>query len=108
MDDQEFEGFLASAYQAPSDRPERPELAAAVLARVRRRRRMRTSALGLAAGIGVGIAVSAFAATGMAGVLSDLVAKAPPEPAMIDPSIVLAVGFFLMVAAAARNAIGDL
>jgi uncharacterized SAM-binding protein YcdF (DUF218 family) len=108
MDEQEFEGFLASAYRAPSDRPERPELAAAVLARVQRRRRVRTAVLGLAAGIGIGVAGAAVAATGLMSVLADALASAPPEPAMIDPSIVLAVGFVLMLAAAVRNAIRDL
>ena len=108
MNEQEFEGFLASAYRAPSDRPEQPALAAAVLARVQRRRRVRTVVLGFAVVVGVGIAGGALAATGLAGLLADALANAPPEPAMIDPSIVLAVGFFLMLAAAARHTIREL
>jgi len=108
MNEQEFEGFLAGAYQARADRPETPELVAAVLARVQRRRRLRAGIMGLAAGIGLGVAVAAFAATGLGDVIASLLAKAPPEPAMIDPSIVLAVGFFLMLAAVARNAIREL
>src|SRR5260221_12172054 len=99
MDEQEFEGFLASAYRVPSDRPERPELDAAVVVRVLRRRRVRTAVLGLAAGIGIGVAGAAVAATGLMSVLADALANAPPEPAMIDPSIVLVVGFVLMLAA---------
>jgi hypothetical protein len=108
MNEQEFQGFLANAYQAPSERAEQPELAAAVLARVRRRRRVRTIVLGLAAGAGVGVAAGAIAATGLAGALSDALARIPPQPAMIDPSIMLAVGFFLMLLAAARHLIRDL
>lgn len=108
MDEQEFEGFLAAAYRAPSERPERPELAAAVLARVQRRHRTRTAVLGLAAAIGVGVAGAALAATGVAGMLADALAHAPPEPAMLDPSLVLAVGFILLLAAAGRHAIREL
>lgn len=108
MDEHEFEDFLVNAYRAPSERPERPELAMAVLARVERRRRTRGAVLGLAAVIGFGVVGAAFAATGLGDVLMSLAANAPPEPAMIDPSIVLAVGFFLMLAAAARNAIREL
>lgn len=107
MDEQEFEGFLRHAYRAPSDRPERPELAMAVMVRVDRRRRSRAAVLGLATVIGMGVAGAAFAATGLSDVLMTLLAKVPPEPAMIDPTIVLAVGFFLMLAAAARNAIRE-
>jgi hypothetical protein len=108
MTEQEFEDFLAGAYRARSDRPEQPDLASAVLARVQRRRRVRATVLGLATGIGLGVAVVAAAATGLAGVFAELLAKAPREPAMLDPSIVVAVGFALMLAAAARNAIREL
>ena len=87
MDEQEFEGFLASAYRAPSERPERPELAAAVLARVHRRRRSRAVVLGLATVIGVGVAGAAFAITGLGDVVMGLAMRIPPEPAMIDPTI---------------------
>ena len=107
MDEQEFERFLGHAYQAPSERPPRPEVIAAVMARVDRRRRSRALVLGLAGVIGVGVASAAFAATGLGDVVTGLAARIPPEPAMIDPSIVLAVGFFLMLAAAARNAIRE-
>jgi hypothetical protein len=108
MNEQEFETFLAGAYRAPSERPQRPELALAVLARVERRQRSRTVVLGLAAVIGVGVAGAAFAATGLGDVLMGLAAHAPPAPAMIDPSIVVAVGLVLMLAAVARNALREL
>jgi hypothetical protein len=108
MDEQPFEALLASAYRAPSVRPDQPELIAAVLARSGRRRGARAAVLGLAAAIGFGVAGAAFAMTGLAGALAEAIADAPPEPAMLDPSLVLAVGFFLMLAAAARNTIREL
>ena len=107
MDEQEFEGFLANAYRGALDRLEQAELAAAVLARVERRRRSQAVVLGLAAVVGVGVAGAAFAATGLGDVMMALATKIPPRPAMIDPSIVVAVGFFLMLAAAGRNAIRE-
>jgi hypothetical protein len=108
MDEQAFETFLASAYSAPSDRPEQPELARAVVDRVQRRRRARAAVLALAAAVGVGVAAAAIAATGVARALGELVAHAPPEPAMLDPSIVVAGGLFLMLLAAARNMLREL
>src|SRR4249919_1656621 len=100
MTEHEFETFLAGAYRAPSDRPERPQIAVAVLARVERRRRSRTAILGLAAVAGVGVAGAAFAVTGLGDVMMRLAAHASAEPAMIDPSIVVAIGLVLMLAVA--------
>jgi len=108
MDEAQFETFLAAAYRGPSGRPERPDLVAEVLARVQRRRRARRGVLALATLVGVGVAGAAIAATGVAGLLAEALAKVGPEPTLIDPSICLAVGFFLMLLAAARNEIRDL
>jgi len=107
MDEQEFEAFLGGAYRAPPEQPDRPQVVAAVMARVERRRRSRAVVLSLAAVAGVGVAGAVFTATGLGDVVTGLVARIPPEPAMIDPSIVLVVGFSLMLAAAARNAIRE-
>ena len=107
MTEHEFETFLAGAFRATSGRAEQPQIAAAVLARVERRRRSRTAVLGLAAVAGVGVAGAAFAATGLGDVLMKLAARAPSEPAMIDPSIVVAIGLALMLAVAGRNALRD-
>ena len=108
MDEHEFERFLAGAYRAPSGRLEQPQIAAAVLARVQRRRQTRALVLGLAVVFGVGVVAAAVAATGLAVRLAQALAQAPSEPAMIDPSIVVAVGLVLMLAAAARHALREL
>jgi len=107
MDDTQFEALLASAYRAPSERIEPPELMDRILARAERRRRIRRAKLALATLVGVGVAVLAFAATGVAGKMGRALASAGPEPTLIDPTICLAVGFFLMLLAAARNELRD-
>ncbi|WP_372782948.1 hypothetical protein [Phenylobacterium sp.] len=108
MNDREFEALLATAYRAPSGRPERPELAVQVLAQVQRRRAARRGVLALATLVGVGVAGLTIAATGVMGMLAGVLAKIGPEPAFIDPNICLSVGFFLTLLAAARNEIREL
>jgi len=106
MNEHEFETFLAGAYRAPSGRPERPDIAPAVVARVARRRQRRALVLGSAVMFGVGVVGAAIGATGLTERLTE--AAAQPAPAMLDPSLVVAAGLVLMLVAAARNALRDL
>lgn len=107
MNDRDFERFLADAYQAPSDRPEAPQLIAAVLVRARRRGRVRVLVLASATAVGLGIAGAAFAVSGVGRLLAEDLTDASSAPAMIDPSLVVAAGLVLMIAAAARNALRE-
>jgi hypothetical protein len=103
MHEQEFENFLSHAYRVPPESPPPPDLTLAIMARMERRRVSRTAVLGLAGAVGVGVVAAALAATGLVDRLVGLASNIPPEPAMIDPSLVVGLGFLLMLAAAARN-----
>jgi predicted metal-binding membrane protein len=107
MDEHEFETFLAGAYRAPSGRPEGPDIAAVVVARVARGRRRRAMVLGSAVAFGAGVVGAAVAATGLAPRLTETLSQTLPESAMIDPSLVVAAGLVLILAAAARNVLRD-
>jgi hypothetical protein len=108
MDDQAFEALLAAAYAQPSGPPIAPALVEAVLEGARRRRGARRAVLAMATLAGCAIVAAAIVATGMTGLIARTVAGLGPEPAFIDPSICLAVGFLLMLLAAARNAVREL
>ena len=107
MDEHEFETFLAGAYRAPSGRPEQPDIAAAVVARVARGRLRRVMVLGLASAFGAGVLGAAVAATGLAPRLTGTLTHTLPDTALIDPSVVVVIGLALILAAAARNVVRD-
>jgi hypothetical protein len=107
VDDNAFEALLGAAYAEPSERALPPELVADVLARAGRRRGARRMVLALATLAGCTIVAAAIVATGMTGTISHALAHIGPEPRIIDPSICLGVGFFLMLLAAARNEVRE-
>ncbi len=107
MDDTEFEALLSAAYAEPSARTPSPQMVAQIMARAGRRRGSRRAVLALATLAGCGVVAAAVVATGMAGLVSRTLANLGPEPTIIDPSICLGIGFFLMLLAAARNEIRE-
>jgi len=108
MNETQFEALLNADFARPSERAVAPELVAGVLERVQRRRRGRRAVLALATLAGCGVTAVAIVATGMTGLVSRSLANLGPEPSILDPSICLGVGFFLMLLAAARNEVREL
>ena len=107
MDDTQFEALLSAAYAEPSARTPSPQMVAEIMARADRRRRSRRAVLTMATLAGCAIVAAAVLATGVAGLVSRAVASLGPEPTIIDPSVCLGIGFFLMLLAAARNEIRE-
>jgi hypothetical protein len=107
MDDTQFEALLSAAYAEPSARTPSPLMVAEIMARAGRRRRSRRVVLAMATLAGCAIVAAAILATGMAALVSRALAGLGPEPAILDPSICLGVGFFLMLLAAARNEVRE-
>ena len=108
MDDTQFEALLNAAYAEPSARTPSPEMVARVMTQAGRRRSARRVVLALASLAGCAIVAAAIVATGMAGLVSHTLANLGPEPTILDPSICLGIGFFLMLLAAARNEVREL
>ncbi len=108
MNESEFEALLNADFARPSGRAVAPELVAGVMDRVQRRRRARRAVLAMATLAGCGVTAAVVVATGMTGLVSRTLANLGPEPTLIDPSICLGVGFFLMLLAAARNEVREL
>jgi anti-sigma factor RsiW len=107
MNDTEFEALLSAAYAEPSARTPSPQMVAEIMDRAGRRRSSRRVVLAMATLAGCTIVAAAIVATGMAGLVSRTLAHLGPEPAIIDPSICLGIGFFLMLLAAARNEVRE-
>ncbi|MGZ6013996.1 MAG: hypothetical protein ACXWK0_19310 [Caulobacteraceae bacterium] len=107
MNDSQFEALLGAAYAQPSERTVPPDMVDAVIARAGRRRGSRRAVLALATLAGCAVVAAAIVATGMTGLIARTLAHLGPEPAIIDPSICLGIGFFLMLLAAARNEVRE-
>jgi len=107
MDDTQFEALLSAAYAEPSARNPSPQMVAEIMARAGRRRRSRHLVLAMATLAGCVIVAAAIVATGMAGLVSHALADLGPEPTIINPSVCVGVGFFLILLAAARNEIRE-
>ena len=107
MNDTEFEALLGAAYAEPSAREPSPQMVAAIMARADRRRRSRRVVLAMATLAGCAIVAAAILATGVAGLVSRALAHLGSEPAIINPSVCVGVGFFLILLAAARNEIRE-
>jgi len=93
---------LAAAYLRPTV-AERPDIAAAVMARLRRAERRRRVVILGSGLVGVGVAVAAMAAVG----LSAPALLGAFRPLEMDPQAVLVLGLAVIGAAVARRALWD-
>jgi hypothetical protein len=107
MDDTQFEALLGAAYAEPSARTPSPQMVGQIMARAGRRRRSRRAVLAMATLAGCAIVAAAILATGVLGLVSHALAHLGPEPAIINPSVCVGVGVFLILLAAARNEIRE-
>jgi hypothetical protein len=107
MNDTDFEALLSAAYAEPSARTPSPQMVAEIMERADRRRRSRRVVLAMATLAGCTIVAAAIVATGMAGLVSRALANLGPEPTLINPSVCVGIGVFLILLAAARNEIQE-
>lgn len=102
MTDVDLDADLAAAFQTPVT-PERPELAAAVMNRVRRTDRHRRAVILGSGLVGAGLAAAAVA---VLGVLDAASLRAAADLAY-DPNVAMVLGLALIVLAATRHALSD-
>ena len=102
MTDADLEADLATAFLTPVT-PERPELAAAVMKRVRRADRHRRAVILGSGLVGAGLATAAVA---VLGVLDAASLRAAADLAY-DPNVALGLGLALIALAVTRHALSD-
>ncbi|HEY8574207.1 hypothetical protein [Phenylobacterium sp.] len=109
MDDA-FEAELVQAFQTPTGRPGRWEIAAAVEHRLQREAARRRAALGAATLLGVAIAAAGLAFAGAVGPLDEAARLAATQAHQLveRPLLMLLLGLSLLGAAAGGVAARDL